>query len=214
MGGTLSPSTIKILHASTPPLNAYGETNSTVAGYSDNLTGWYFGYRSSSATGQVRNSGAALLLEGSFQSYPSTTSIAIFKNVNINITANPLLEVDLNLTTRVGYGIRFFANYANGTQYNVWWEGSLLDHRPGIGFEPLRVNMQREALLATGHAVDTLTKIEIYVEDGANSPQDFQFILSKLTFENASLQKLSVSQYRAIYFDLARAPQNLSLIHI
>ena len=206
LGGSVKPSTIQIVH-SPNPTNVYGETMSNVLGYSDNFTGWVIGYKSPSASGQIRNSPNALLLNGSFGSYPSATSVAIIKNLGVNITAYPILSVNLSLNSGVGYGIRFFAEYPNGTQHNVWWEASPLDHRPGQGNESLRINMEREATLATGHSVGNLTRTEVYVEVGADSPKNFQFTLSNLAFETPSFQKVSGNNYGAVYFDLAQFPR-------
>ncbi len=206
LGGSVRPSTIQIVH-SPNPTNVYGETMSSVLGYSDNFTGWVIGYKSPSASTQIRNSPNALFLNGSFGSYPSATSAAMLKNIDVNITAYPILSVNLSLNTGIGYGIRFFAEYPGGTQYNVWWEGSPLDHRPGQGNESLRVNMEREATLATGHSVGNLTRMEVYVEVGADSPKSFQFTLSNLAFETPSFQKVSGKNYGAVYFDLAQFPR-------
>ena len=202
----MKPSTIQIVDSPSPS-NTYGETISGVLSYVDNLSGWVIGYASPSATGQVRATESNLLLNGSFRTNPSTTSVTIFKNIGININAYPILVVNLTLNTGVAYGIRFFAEYPDETQYDVWWEGSPLDHRPGLGNELLRVNMEREAILATGHIVSNLTKMEIYVEDVSNSPRKFQFTLSKLAFETASFREVSGDQYRAIYFDLKKFPR-------
>jgi hypothetical protein len=206
LGGSVKPSTIQIVH-SPNPTNVYGETMLSVLGYGDNFTGWVIGYKSPSARGQIRNSPNALFLNGSFDSYPSATSVAIFKNLGVNLTAYPILSVNLSLNTGIGYGIRFFAEYPNGTPYNVWWEASPLDHRPGQGNESLRINMEREATLATGHSVGNLTRMEIYVEVGADSPKNFQFTLSNLAFETPSLQEVSGNNYSAVYFDLAQIRQ-------
>lgn len=207
LGGSVKPSTIRIVHAPNPS-NVYGETASTVVGYSDNFTGWVLGYKSPSASGQINNSPNALFLNGSFGSSPSAASIAIFKSISVNITAFPILLVNLGLNTGVGYGIRFFAEYPNGTEYNVWWEASPLDHRSGQGDESLRVNMQREAQLSTGNIVSDLTRMEVYVEVGAHSPESFNFKLSSLEFETPTLQELSGNNYRAVYFDLSQIPRD------
>jgi len=67
--------------------------------------------------------------------------------------------------------------------------------------------MQREALLATGHVVNTLTNMEIYVEDPPNSPQSFRLVLSRFSLENDLLAQVPTGQFRAIYFDLKKIPQ-------
>jgi len=136
--------------------------------------------------------------------------VVLLKNVNVNVTSYPILNADVNVTTGVRYGIRFFGQSFNGTQYSLWWEGSPLDHRPGIGPESLRVNMQREAFLATGASIQTINKMELYVEDPPNSPQSFRFTLIELSFEGYTLEMLSGNQYRVIYFDLKSIPQSNS----
>src|SRR6266702_3414398 len=179
----------------------YGELNSSsVVGYDDNYSGWV-----PSQNTQVNKN--SLLVSGMFQNASTWTAVSFFKTVNVNITAFPILTVSVNLTTGPRYGIRFFSQYPNGTEYNVWWEGSPLDHRSGIGYESLRVNMQRETFLATNHTVQTINKMELYIEDPPSSPESFQFTLSRLSFENDCLEQVSNNQYRAIYFDLKNAPQ-------
>src|SRR5207245_6834331 len=129
LGGSVKPSTIQIVH-SPNPTNVYGETMSSVLGYSDNFTGWVIGYKSPSASGQISHSPNALFLNGSFASYPSATSVAMIKSLGVNITAYPILSVNLSLNTGAGYGIRFFAEYPNRTQNNVCWKASPPSHRP------------------------------------------------------------------------------------
>ncbi len=206
LGGSVKPPTIKIVETLSPT-RVYGETRSSALGYADNFGDWNVGYRSPSAMSEISNSSNGLFLNGSFGNYPSTTSVAIFKNVSVNITAFPILTVSLSLNTGLRYGIRFFAEYPNGTQYDVWWEASPLDHRLGEGNESLRVNMQREAKLATGHPVGTLTRMEIYVEDGVDSPRRFQFTLYEMAFTTASFQSVSGNNYGAVYFDMAQIPR-------
>jgi hypothetical protein len=203
IGGSVRSDTIRIVDVSSSTYVPYGELgSSSVIGYNDNFSNWV-----ASSGAQVNNTTESLVVTGVFQNVPTWTEVNLFKNANINITSYPILNVNVNLTSRVRYGIRFYAQYPNGTEYNVWWEGSPLDHRPGIGYESLRVNMQREALLATNHTVETVNKMELYVEDPPDSPASFQFSLSKLSFEDDSLEQVSNNQYRAIYFDLRETPQ-------
>ncbi len=203
IGGSVRSDTIRIIDVSNSTSPPYGELNSGArVGYDDNYSGWI-----ASPNAQVNTTQNSLVVSGVFQNVSTSTSVSLFKSANINITSYPILTANVNLTTSVAYGIRFYAQYPNGTEYYVWWEGSPLDHRPGIGYESLRVNMQREAFLATGHSVDIINKLQLYVEDRPYSPQKFRFTLSKLSFENDSIEQVSNSQYRAIYFDLKNGPQ-------
>jgi hypothetical protein len=204
IGGSVRSDTIRIVDVSNSMSSPYGESSSgTVVGYDDNYSGW----APSQTTAQVNTTKNSLVVRGAFQNDSSWTAVSFFKTVTINITAFPILTVNVNLTTGPRYGVRFFSQYPNGTEYNVWWEGSPLDHRPGIGYESLRVNMQREAFLATNHTVQTINKMALYIEDPPHSPQSFQFTLSKLSLEDDSLEQVSNNQYRAIYFDLKNTPQ-------
>src|SRR5207247_1027269 len=101
------------------------------------------------------------------------------------------------------YGIRFFGQYPNGTQFNVWYDGSPLDHRRGNGFETIRVNMLQEAFQATGRSVRTLTGLEIYIESRANNPTNFVLELRKLDFSGGMFNPIVNNEdYRAVYIDL------------
>jgi len=203
IGGSVRSDTIRIVDVSSSMSSPYGELSSnSIVGYSDNFSGWV-----PSQNTQVNTTTNSLIVSGVFQNASTWTAVSLYKVASVNITSYPILTLNVNLTTGTRYGVRFFAQYPNGTQYNVWWEGSPLDHRPGIGYESLRINMQREALLATSHAVQNINRIQLYIEDPPYSPQDFQFILSKLSFENGSLERVSNNQYRAIYFDLKNTPQ-------
>jgi hypothetical protein len=206
IGGSVGSDTIRMNDVSSSLSPPYGELSSgPIAGYADNYSGWVV----SPPSTQVTPTQNSLLVRGSFQSISIWQSIVLFKDVNVNITFYPILNVNVNVSTGIQYGIRFYAQYPNGTEYNVWWEGSPLDHRPGIGYESLRINMQREAVLATGHSVQTINKMELYVGDPPNSQQSFQLTLSKLSFEGHSTEQLTNSnQYRAIYFDVKNLPQS------
>ncbi len=204
IGGSVRSDTIRIIDVSSSISSPYGELASgSTIGYADNFTGW----AASPASTQVNSTQNSLVMRGVFQNLSAWASITLLKSASINITSFPVLTVNVNLTAGVRYGIRFFAQYPNGTEYNVWWEGSPLDHRPGVGYESVRVNMQRQAFLATGHTVETINRLELYVEDPPSSPQSFQFTLFKLSFGSESLTTVSGSQYRAIYFDLKNVPQ-------
>ncbi len=207
IGGLVRSDTIRMVDASSSLSSPYGELNSSsVVGYADNFSGWV----PSSPNIQLTTTPNSLVFQGVFQNVPTWTSVVLLKNVNVNVTSYPILNADVNVTTGVRYGIRFFGQSFNGTQYSLWWEGSPLDHRPGIGPESLRVNMQREALLATGVSIQIINKMELYVEDPPNSPQSFRFTLIELSFEGYTLEMLSGNQYRVIYFDLKSIPQSNS----
>jgi len=203
IGGSMRSDTIRIVDVSSSTTTPYGEvSSSSVVVYHDNFSNWV-----GSPGAQVNATQKSLRVTGVFQNVSTWTAVSLFKNTNINITSCPILTVNVNLTSGVKYGLRFYAQYPNGTEYNVWWEGSPLDHRPGLGYESLRINMQREALLATEHSVEIINKMELYVENPPKSPTSFQLTLSKLSLEAYSLEPVSGDQYRAVYYDLTNTPQ-------
>jgi hypothetical protein len=206
--GAVKPETIRVVNASSNNPIPYGEPeSSTVVGYDENFSRWKLG-GDSSVTAELDNNSTLLSISGLFHTAPASTSVFIFKNVNIDIASFQIFEAHLNVSTGVGYGIRFFSRYTNETRYNVWWEGSALDHRSGMEYEKIRANMQRQALLATGHQVTYITGIEIYVELGPNTERTFRLTLEKIDFIRETLKPLeNGNEYRAIYLDLSTVPQ-------
>jgi len=203
IGGSVRSDTIRVIDVSRSVSPPYGElSSSSTIGYADDFSGWI-----ASSNTKFYSTSNSLLVSGVFQNASTWTAVNLFKNANVDLTSYPILNADVNLTAGVRYGIRFFSQYSNGTESNIWWEGSPLDHRPGLGYESLRVNMQREAFLATGHPVGSIDRIQLYVEDRPYSPQGFQLTLSKLSFENYTLGQVSNNHHLAVYFDLKSAPQ-------
>ena len=99
--------------------------SNTLVGYDDNFNGWM-----ATPNAQVNTTQNSLVVSGIFQNVSTSTSVSLLKSANINITSYPILTANVNLTAGVAYGIRFYAQYPNGTAYDVWWGGSPLDHRP------------------------------------------------------------------------------------
>ena len=203
--GAVKPITIAIVGSSNLPATNYGESVSgTTLGYSENFSDWVVHLDPSVAEAQLVHNSTLLQMQGSFVPTSNSASVRLIKNVNIDIASSPIFESQVDISKGVGYGIRFFATYPNGTRYNVWWEGSALDHRAGSGYEDIRVNMQRQALLATGHQVTRLSAIQIYLEVPANTETNFQLDLLSLDFVSQTLAPVGTGAdlYRAIYLDL------------
>ncbi len=202
LGGSVRPETIRIVDLTSSTLPTYGEVEfATIVGYNENFSGWQ-----SSESDHIISSSSSLILRSIFQNTSLWTSVTLFKSVAVDIATYPILDFQVNLTKGVRYGIRLFAQHLNGTEYGVWWEGSALDHRPSVGFEVVRANVQRHALLATGRQVQKVTKLEVYVENPPNTPQNFQFVLSKLHFAGETISDDPSYEYRATYVDLRTIP--------
>jgi len=209
MGGFVQqPETIQMVSGLDHVSSVYGELSSRATiGYHENFAGWSIGHKAASAEARIRATPTSLAIEGSFQNASQPASVGVFKSVIVNITSIPILEARLNVTRGIGYGLRFFSEFPNGTKFNVWWEGSSLDHRPGKGYELIRVNMQLQAFRATGRILDTLTQFELYVEARANTSLDFRLELLGFKFLSEEIGQMgSPEGYRAVYIDLRTKP--------
>jgi len=203
LGGTVKPTTIQQVDGLQHISSIYGEPASgEITGYADNFSGWQVSQKSPSIRGQVFTYSNRLVLTGSFQNSSFPAAIDVFKKVSVDISLYPILEARVNVSRGVGYGIRFFATAPNGSIVNAWWEGSPLDHRPGIGNETIRVNMPRQVFLATGQNISRLTSLQLYVEAPAFSTKNFQLVLTEFDFLNEPLTALvNGNQYRAVYLN-------------
>ena len=202
--GAVSPQTIRVVNAEVGS-KPYGESDSAfVVGYTDNFAGWYIGYEDQNVAAQVINESGSLIISGQFQPVGKYTSIAVFKQVSIGLSSFPILEASLNASSGIGYGLRFYSKFQNGTTVNIWWEDSALDHRPGVGPESIRANIEYQALLATGNFVGSLDSLEIYIEAGPNTARNFSLSITQYQFGSDSLSPLSSqSDLRAVYVDMA-----------
>ncbi|TMI06137.1 hypothetical protein E6H34_11420 [Candidatus Bathyarchaeota archaeon] len=206
--GVVNPQTIRVVDAKSASIS-YGEsdTGSTV-GYQENFTGWYIGYESQNVTSHIISSSEALTIKGGFRPTNGFSSVAVFKRVDIALGSFPILAVRLNASSGVGYGLRFYSKYTNGTTYNVWWEGSPLDHRPSKGVETIRANVMYQALLATGHSVDLLAYLEVYIEAAPNTAVNFALSIGSYEFLSDALTPLtSNGEFRAVYVDMGTPGQ-------
>src|SRR5438046_5851122 len=204
LGGKVGHPSIQIVDASNYASPLYGELQSNVTvGYSENFVHWHIFQTSPFIHVQNSSGPGGLILEGSIQNVSAPTSVSIIKSATIDIVSYPILEAEFNVTKGISYGLRFFGQYSNGTQFNVWYDGSSLDHRPGNGVEKLRVNMLQEAFQATGRSVSILTGFEVYVESRANNPINFVLDLSQVSFSRGTFGSMMNNvDYRAVYVDL------------
>jgi hypothetical protein len=206
--GVVSPQTIRVVDA-TNASTSYGESDAaSTVGYKENFTGWYIGFENQNVKSYVISNSEALTLKGSFQPTNEFSSIGIFKQVSVALVSFPILAVSLNASSGVNYGLRFYSTYANATTYNVWWEGSPLDHRPGKGTETIRANVLYQAMLATGHSVDSISYLEVYVEAAPNTAANFSLSIDKYRFLSDAFTPLpSNGEFRAAYVDMGTASQ-------
>ena len=201
--GAVSPQTIRVVDAKAHS-TSYGESDSASRmGYEENFSGWYIGYQDHNVMAQVVPDVASLTIHGQFQSADRFTSVAVFKQVNVDLASYPILEASLNASSGVSYGLRFYAKYPNGTTANIWWEGSPLDHRPGIGPETIRANLEYQSILATGLSFSSLDYLEVYLEAAPNAATSFALSISQLELRSDAFTPLpSQGEFRAVYVNM------------
>jgi hypothetical protein len=200
--GAVNPQTIRVVDAKNASAS-YGESDTaSTTGYQENFTGWYIGYETQNVNTQIISTSQALTIKGEFHLTNESSSVAVFKQVNIDLTSFPILDAHLNASSGVGYGLRFYSKYPNGTNLNVWWEGSLLDHRSGAGAETIRANIEYQAMLAKGHSVRSLEYLEVYAEAAPNTAEGFAISIYQYEFRSDALTSLrSQGEFRAVYLD-------------
>ncbi len=211
MGGFLKPKTVEMVDASNLVSSVFGEPNSqTTIGYAENFSGWQ-SHKDAGAIASLSTSTAGLEISGSFNNNSTATAVGVVKRANIDVSSYQILEIDLNVTQGVSYGLRFLGLDSNGTQYNLWSENSVLDHRHGAGYEVIRMNMLRQAFLVSGRSLTTVTQLSFYVESRPTIHQDFQAKITKLDFKREMIVPLGgQNDYRALYVNLNSEPQGPS----
>jgi hypothetical protein len=206
--GVVNPQTIRVVDAKSSSTSYVESDAASTIGYQENFTGWYLGYQSQNVSSDITSTSGGLTIKGNFQPSKESSSAAVFKQVSLDLASFPILDVHLNVSSGVNYGLRFFSKYTNGTTYNVWWEGSPLDHRPGAGAEGIRANLEYQAILATGRTVDALNYLEVYVEAAPNTARSFALSIDRYEFMSDALTPLpSEGEFRVTYEDFGTPAQ-------
>jgi hypothetical protein len=206
--GAVNPQTIRVVDGKSTSM-PFGESDTaSKVGYEENFTGWYMEYESQNVNARIVSDNRTLTVSGDFQSTNRFSSVAVFKQVNVDLASSPILEVSLNASSGVNYGLRFYSKYTNGTTQNVWWEGSPLDHRHGVGAETIRANVEYQAILAAGQPVVQLNYLEVYVEAAPNTAKSFAISIDRYEFRSDSLTPLlSQGEFRAAYVEIGPQAQ-------
>ncbi len=204
LGGTVAPQTIRISDGTSSVHPLYGELQSkSSVGYQENFSGWRLSDLTSNIKTSLNSQNKSITLKGEIGNASTPSTAGMIKDVTVNITWFPVLEANLTVSEGIHYGLRFFGLLPNSTISRIWWEGSPLDHRPGVGREELRINMPRQVFLATGHNGSSIVRFELYIESGPENPRTFDLELDDLRLSSYPLTaELKNQQYRAIYIDM------------
>ncbi len=204
LGGSVAHQTIRISDGTSLIHPLYGEVQSDSSiGYEEDFSGWHLSDVSSDIEPALISESDSIILKGIIANASTPATAGMIKDVELDITSFPILEVNLVVSEGIHYGLRFFGLYPNSTMSRIWWEGSPLDHRPGVGREQLRVNMPRQVFLATGRGMSQIVRLEIYIESGPNNPTTFTLELEGIQSLSFPLSTVMEHQrYRAIYIDM------------
>ena len=204
LGGRVTPQTIRISEGASLVHPLYGELQSNPSiGYREDFSGWHLTDVTPDVEPVLISENDRLILKGIISNASTPTTAGMIKDAKVDIASFSVLEVNLVVSEGIHYGLRFFGLYSNSTMSKIWWEGSPLDHRLGVGREQLRVNMARQAFLATGRDISPIVRLEIYVESRPSNPTTFTLELESLQFASYQLTSMvEHQQYRAVYIDM------------
>jgi len=157
--------------------------------WSDNFTGTTWSMSVANNAGDSLRVDHSLNLTVTFQSGQVPQAISVSRNVNLFLDQNPTVVAELSVSTGVHYGIRFSGVTPGGATFDAWREGSILQHRPGLGtFENITANLAAETFLANDQTLvpgSRITRLWFYLEATPGTSGQFSLELS-------SLQALSV----------------------
>ena len=160
--------------------SSYVRLNNTI--WQDPLTDssrWHVGYSQPNMTSRLSAIGV-LLLNATFvsQSYPQ--AVNLYRLVNYSLVRNPVIQISLEASMGIHYGIRMAGQDSSGNPFQAWSESSPLQHRNGLGHkENFTISATVEAYKVNGiftAAGSTITSLLFYIE--ATAGQTGQFALN------------------------------------
>ncbi len=212
LAGTVPAQNINVVNGQKYLSQTYAESPIANIGFNDSFSNWTLASVSPNVTAHVIEAPTGLTLTGTFPTSSKAMSVTIQQSFFVNVTQYPLMYANINVTSGVGYGLRFFSAAQNGTSIPLWSNSDSLNHRPGQNqFENIQVNLPLLAAANSVPNVGNATKVQLYVERSAESyPTNFTVTLDALKFLNYDLVSFQSGQtYHAVYFTFNSLP-NLS----
>jgi len=161
----------------------------------------------------------SLNLTANFNVESTPQSVVLYREANISLADNPIIVIRLTSSIGVHYGVRFSGVTPAGIAFNAWREGSVLQHRQGLGVpESLRADLTAEADLANSQPISSnsrITRIWFYLETPASSVGTFNLQVESLQVSRTSRTTLSSTYISGNFYDIIVAlnirPTNQSL---
>ncbi len=108
LGGSLAHQTIHICDGTSLVHPLYGElqSNSSI-GYEEDFSGWHLSDVTSDIEPALTSQSDSVILKGIIVNASTPTTAGMIKDVKVDITSFPVLEVNLVVSEGVHYGLRF-----------------------------------------------------------------------------------------------------------
>jgi len=209
LSGAVPPQNLQVVNGQQYLSNIYAEPTSATIGYRDNSpTIWNLSGGSSPGTTAQLNSPATVNFSGFFQPSSTVSTAQITRKISVNVRADPILFMQVEVTQGLGYGIRFFTS-SDGNTIPIWNNSDILNHRIGTGaVENIQANIQDLALQNTGKTIQVISQIQIYVERHAtNATTPFSLMLQNMEFLNYKLVTYqNGTSYHSVYLSFSKLP--------
>src|SRR5438309_1850407 len=135
---------------------------------------WREGFNNASTWALSGSTPAILQLNNSlslkivFPSRTTAQALSIFHNVSLPLDQGPIVFLSVQVSGGISYGVRFWGVTATNKPFSAWHEGSMLQHRPGLGiFETVSANLVSESSIPNptlSLAGARITRMAFYVE--------------------------------------------------
>lgn len=136
-----------------------------------------------------------LHLNASIMAEPYPQAVNLYRSVNFSLTQNPVLQISLEASQGIHYGIRITGIDGSGSPFQAWSESSFLQHRSGLGrTENFTINAEVEAYRVNGifpATGSTITGLSFYIE--ATPGQAGTFILNVYGISTAQAKQYSLN---------------------
>jgi len=165
---------------------------------------WREGFNNASTWALSGSTPAILQLNNSlslkivFPSRTTAQALSIFHNVSLPLDQGPIVFLSVQVSGGISYGVRFWGVTATNKPFSAWHEGSMLQHRPGLGiFETVSANLVSESSIPNptlSLAGARITRMAFYVEAVPLVSGEFSMHVSSLRANSVITTKASSNQ--------------------
>ncbi len=141
-------------------------------------------------TGSGRVQGGVFYLVGTFSQVNVNEAVTVTRALHVPLDEYPELYLRVKAPVGAMYHLRFEGADNSGESYQVWWEESPLDDRPGLGkWEDIKIDMRDFARQAVGTtSVSYLTSVSVHLDDGpaTDAAGELELMIDQIVLQEAS----------------------------